>query len=175
MSALRDLRPAEKHPFGGDRKFPAFCRNCGNPEVILTEIEYVAEIRHDGHVCSITVPDLEISVCRVCGEKVFDEHVDRQINKALRPHLNLFTPSQIYAELGSLAISEQELAQRIGVPDETLSRWLNDIRIQPRAMDKLLRLFFALPNVRAALDGGRQDPLFGVTVNSTATSSRLAR
>ncbi len=36
--------------------------------------------------------------------------------------------------------------------------------IQPRAMDNLLRVYFAVPEARAVLRGPEQDPELGTTV-----------
>jgi len=63
--------------------------------------------------------------------------------------------------IGQLGLKQQALAERLGVAPETISRWVNGALIQSRAMDNLLRLYFALPEVRAVLQGTRQDPNLG--------------
>ncbi|MBI3468595.1 MAG: transposase [Planctomycetes bacterium] len=45
----------------------------------------------------------------------------------------------------------KEAARQLGIAEATLSRWLNETQIQSRAMDNLLRVFFAFPEVRRAL------------------------
>jgi transcriptional regulator with XRE-family HTH domain len=57
------------------------------------------------------------------------------------------------------------LAERLGVAEETISRWETGALIQSRAMDNLLRVYFANADVRAALVGGEQDPSLGATVD----------
>ncbi len=54
----------------------------------MTAVSYDAEARHDGHLYAFTIPRLEVPICRVCGQKVFTEKVDEQINAALRSHLH---------------------------------------------------------------------------------------
>ena len=49
----------------------------------------------------------------------------------------------------------------MGIAEATLSRWLSETQIQSRAMDNLLRVFFAFPEVRMALSGNVQDPYLG--------------
>ncbi len=61
-----------------------------------------------------------------------------------------------------LGLKQQELAQRLGVAAETISRWVTGAVIQSRAMDNLMRLFFALPEVRNVLRGTSQDPHLGI-------------
>lgn len=55
----------------------------------MTAVSYDAEARHDGQLYAFTIPQLEVPICRVCGQKVFTEKVDDQINAALRSHLHL--------------------------------------------------------------------------------------
>ena len=128
---------------------------------MLKAIPYDAEVRHDGRLYKFAVPKLQIPVCRACGEKVFTEQVDDQINVALRLHLHLLAPADMRAALERIGLTQREAADRIGVAEATLSRWMNDTQIQSRAMDNLLRVFFAFPHVRKALSGDSQDPQLG--------------
>jgi len=53
-------------------------------------------------------------------------------------------------------MTQKEAAERLGIAEATLSRWLTDTQIQSRALDNLLRVFFAFPVVREALHGASQ-------------------
>src|SRR5438876_10765051 len=88
-----------KRPFAAERPFPWRCSHCGKNQVFLTTLSYDAEVRHDGRLYAFQVPNLDIPVCRACGEKVFTEKVDGQINAALRLHLRLLTPDELRAAL----------------------------------------------------------------------------
>src|SRR5262249_22746459 len=88
--------------------------------------------------------------------------VDDQINAALRSHLHLLTPEDMRKALERIGMTQKEAADRLGIAEATLSRWLNETQIQSRAMDNLLRVFFAFPQVRTALNGDAQDPQLGV-------------
>ena len=167
-----------KRPFGAARPFPWHCRHCGKSEVAMTKMSYDAEIRHDGTLYAFTTPRLEIPVCRACGEKVFTEKVDDQINAALRAHLHLLTPEEMRAALARINMTQKEAAERLGIAEATLSRWLTETQIQSRAMDNLLRVFFAFPQVRTALNGEAQDPNLGaadITGKGPAHSARAAK
>ncbi|MGM0489535.1 MAG: type II TA system antitoxin MqsA family protein [Planctomycetota bacterium] len=146
-----------------ERPFPWRCRHCGKQEVFLQTMEYEAEIRHDGRLHSFTIPALELPVCQACGEKVFTEKVDAQENEAFRTHLKLLSPAQIRDGIKRIGMSQRDAAARLGVAEATLSRWLNETQIQSRAMDNLLRAFFAFPQLRSALCGESQDPEFGLS------------
>ena len=150
-----------KRPRNAERPFPWRCRHCGQDKVELTTISYDTEVKHDGRLHLFTVPKLTLPVCRACGEKVFTEKVDDQINAALRSHLRFLTPDAMRAALDRLQMSQKEVAERLGIAEATLSRWLNETQIQTRAMDNLLRVFFAFPEVRSALSGEAQDARLG--------------
>ena len=127
----------------------------------MTTTRYDAQIRHDGRLHIITIPRLAVPACEACGEKVFTEKVDDQIQTALRSHLKLLTPAEMRAALDRINLTQKQAAARMGIAEATLSRWLNEAQIQSRAMDNLLRVFFAFPNVRTVLSGDAQDPQLG--------------
>jgi DNA-binding transcriptional regulator YiaG len=95
--------------------------------------------------------------------------VDEQITEAFRMQLRLLNPAQIWKGRKELGLHHYELAERLGVAEATISRWETGTLIQSRAMDNLLRAYFALPEVRAALRGAGQDPNFGIEVVSQPT------
>lgn len=153
MSMHAEREQTAKRPVNAERPFPWRCRQCGKLEVDLQTLNHDAEVRYDGRLCTVSVPRLEIPVCRACGAKVFTEKVDQQINAALRSQLHLLGPEEIRQALDRVGMSPREAAQRLGIEEATLSCWLNDTQIQSRAMDNFLRVFFDMPAVRAALLG----------------------
>lgn len=161
-----------KQPLQSERPFPRRCRNCGKQEVRMAKTEYEAEVRHDGRLYTFTIPDLELPVCTACGERVFTEKVDVQVNDALRVHLNLLTPTQIRDAIKRVDMSQKGVASRLGIAEATLSRWLNETQIQSRALDNLLRVFFAFPQLRIALCGETQDPDLGLSDVALGGDSR---
>jgi DNA-binding transcriptional regulator YiaG len=134
----------------------------------MTTVEYPAEVRHDGRLHQFIIPELKIPCCRACGKKVFTGDVDAQVNAALRAHLKLLTPAQISDAIAALGITQKDFAQRLGIAEATLSRWLTETQIQSRALDNLLRIFFAFPDVRDELCGEPQDPHLGTMLVSDA-------
>jgi len=124
-------------------------------------MDYTAKVKHDGIVYELQLPSLEIPRCQTCGETYTTTAVDEQVSDALRTRLHLLTPVQIRKGIERLGLNQKELAERLGVAAETISRWVNGALIQSRAMDNLLRLFFALPEVRQVLQGTGQDPNLG--------------
>ena len=137
----------------------------------MATTEYEAEVRHDGRLHAFTVPDLKLPVCQACGERLFTDEADDQIDAALLAHLNLLTPAQIRDGIKRVGMSQREAAKRLGIAEATLSRWLNDVQIQSRAMDNLLRAFFAFPQLRAALCGETQDRELGLSDDARADDS----
>jgi putative zinc finger/helix-turn-helix YgiT family protein len=163
MSMRAKQAKESKRPFGAERPFPWRCGHCGKDQVFMATMNYSASVKHDGLLHEFQVPNLEIPVCKACGEKVFTEKADDQINAALRSHLRLLTPQEICAALERVAMTQKEASERLGIAEATMSRWLNEAQIQSRAMDNLLRVFFAFPEVRAALNGAAQETQLGVS------------
>ena len=148
------------------KPFPWRCPSCGLKEVRPSVAPYAAEVKHDGRVHEVAIDRLEIPTCQSCGEKVFSKHVDDQISQALRRQLRLLSPNEIRSALRTLGMSQKELARRLGVAEATLSRWATGTVIQSRAMDNLLRVYFALPEVRNALTGEQQSSGLGLPAHS---------
>lgn len=144
-----------------DRPFPWPCGNCLKGEVYPETMPYATEVKHDGQLYHLEIAELRIPKCRACGELVFSNSVDDQIIQALRSHVRLLTPEQIRGGRKSLGLKCKELAERLGVAAATISRWEKGRLIQSRAMDNYLRVYFAVPEVRAVLQGTRQDPNLG--------------
>ena len=128
----------------------------------MATTDYQAEVRHDGRLYAFTVPNLQLPICQACGEKIFTEDTDRQVQAALRSHLGLLTPNQILGAIERVSMSQKDVANGLGIAEETLSRWLNETQIQSRAMDHLLRAFFAFPQVRLAFCVEVQNPWLGI-------------
>jgi putative zinc finger/helix-turn-helix YgiT family protein len=140
------------------RPFPWQCPTCLKREVFPTEIPYSAEIKHDGALHTIHVSHLAIPKCTACGELIFSDWADDQVSAALRLHLHLLTPGQIGAGREGLSLEPRQLAEQLGVAEETLARWESGALIQSRAMDNLLRIYFNFPDVRSALGSGSLHP-----------------
>ena len=147
-----------------EKPFPRRCPECGKTEVQPATIVYDAEVKHDGRLYALHVPRLQVNKCGACGEVLFGNVADDQISQALREHLALLSPEQIRDSLSTLGLRQKDLAERIGVAAETISRWMSGTQIQSRAMDNLMRLFFAFDTVRAALPATHPDKNLGVNV-----------
>ncbi len=110
---------------------------------------------HDGRTYSVEVPDLAAARCENCGELVLDDAANEQISLAFRQRLGLLTPQEIRGKRESLGLTQKQLASRLGIADATLSRWETGGQIQQRALDKLMRLYFSMSEVRDATGGRR--------------------
>jgi putative zinc finger/helix-turn-helix YgiT family protein len=148
------------------KPFPWQCPECGQKEVRPATVPHVSQIRHDGRLYTVELPALRVPRCKSCGELIFDIDADEQIHQALREQLGLLSPEQIRGNREELGVSQRELAEQLGVAVETISRWENGVLIQTRAMDRYLRLYFGVPQVRAALVGSASLPSLGTHVQA---------
>lgn len=131
--------------------YPRFCSVCGQTTVRSTEISHDAEVKHDGRLYRFPIPRLTVDKCQACGEQFFTNCTDEQISTALRDFLGMLQPQDIRQRLSELKMTQQRFAERLGVAPETVSRWLNGLSIQTRALDNLMRVFFGFAAVRDAL------------------------
>ncbi len=127
------------------RPFPWLCSDCFRPAVFPVIIPYTAKVKHDGVIHELHLLALEVARCQKCGQVVITSAADEQINDALRSHFQLLTPAQIRSGTEKLGLRHRELAERLGVASETISRWVEGALIQPQAMDGRLRLLFGPP------------------------------
>jgi putative zinc finger/helix-turn-helix YgiT family protein len=143
-------RPAQAGK-AAEKPFPRRCPECGKAEVRPATIAYDAEVKHDGRLYRFHIARLPVNKCGTCGEVLFGAATDDRLSRGLREHLALLSPEQIRDGLTALGLQQKEFAEQIGVAAETISRWLSGTHIQSRAMDNLMRLFFAFDNVRLTL------------------------
>lgn len=146
------------------KPFPWECPKCLMREVALRKIDFSLPVKYEGRLHAVDVPALGVPVCAACGERVFTSETDDQIDTAVRKQLHLLTREQIEESIRKLGMRQNEFAACLGIAEETVSRWINGSMLQTRAMDNLLRAYFALPQLRAALKGPNQAPDFGVSV-----------
>lgn len=151
------------------KRFPIRCIKCGWLEVRPAKVAYEVEKNHDGRPYTLSIPQLSVNKCSNCGEIYFGDDAAEQISAALRKHLRLLTPEQIRRNLETLGLSQKEAAERLGIAPETLSRWLTGAMIQSRAMDNLMRAYFACPEMRENLIGNATDEQFGASVVTPAS------
>jgi putative zinc finger/helix-turn-helix YgiT family protein len=127
------------------------CGKCRKLAVALATVPYRVQVDHDGRKYDVTIPALEVSQCANCGTIKIDAAAEKAIDDAFRREAGLLTPEQIRAGRQRLGLTQQDLADHLGVAVSTLSRWENGVQVQQRSLDLFLRLFFVLPDVRAAL------------------------
>ena len=142
-------------------EFTRKCPKCRQAGVTAVTERYAAELDHDGRTYSVTVPDLVVSVCGNCGNRVFDDAANERLTDALRAAAGLLGPEQIRASREALNLTQRQLAALLGIAEGTISRWENGVQIQQRFHDRMLRAFFALPELRdylarpgSSVDGG---------------------
>jgi putative zinc finger/helix-turn-helix YgiT family protein len=151
------------------KPFPWKCRTCRKVAVAQVTIPYTTEVQHDGRTYSVQLPALEVLRCSECGAIVLDDAANARISEAFRYEAGLLTPAQIRQQREALGLTQKRLACLLDVSESTLSRWETGIQIQQRAMDKLLRAFFDLPEFRRYL-GFHEREAPGVQAASKTTT-----
>jgi putative zinc finger/helix-turn-helix YgiT family protein len=133
------------------REFSSKCSQCRQRAVVLATVPYTVQVDHDGRKYTVTIPEFVVPRCANCGNVVLDEEANRAISAAFRKQAGLLAPEEIRQQRLALGLTQQELADRLGVAESTLSRWETGAQIQQRPFDRFLRAFFVLPELRNAL------------------------
>jgi len=121
----------------GDKPFPWRCFSCGKKSVELAVVNHTANVKHDGLIFAVTLPNLSIPKCTECGELTFTPQADAQISDALRRTQGLLQPSEIRAKRNALNLRQSDLSKFLRIAEATISRWETGALIQSKVMDCL--------------------------------------
>ncbi len=149
--------------------FPLRCPECGATEVYREVINYETGFKYEGHLHKFEVQGISVNKCRACGELSLPNAALDEITEAFRTHAGLLTAQHIRDELQKLELTQKDFAELLGVAPETVSRWLTNVQIQTRSLDRLMRLFFKSPEFRkdlAEMNCGNANQAEGVAAGS---------
>jgi len=135
----------------GERIFSRKCGKCRQRAVELATVPYETHVEFDGRNYLVSLPALSVPRCGNCGDISIDEGADQQISDAFRRVAQLLSPEQIKEGRQQLGLTEQKLADLLGVAVSTLAQWESGGRVQQRPLDGLLRAIFDLPELRRYL------------------------
>jgi len=134
------------------KSFPWKCPTCHvravNPSTLPS---YSDDLEHDGRKYLVTVLDLKVLQCEHCREIILDDDAQDRLTDALRAEAGLLKPGEILKKREDLKLTQRHLASLIGVSEASICRWETGAQIQQRVMDKFLRGFFEVPELRRFL------------------------
>lgn len=128
-----------------DKPFPWTCGNCAQKRVEPVVGDYETDIKHDGTLHHIVLPQIEIPTCQNCGTVHTSIDIGAKVTKALREKVGLLFPEEIKQQRTALNLNQEQLGECIGAAKESISRWETGALIQSVSTDKLLRMFFKHP------------------------------
>jgi putative zinc finger/helix-turn-helix YgiT family protein len=88
----------------------------------------------------ILVSDAEWEECEECGERVIAHALDQAIEQEARRRRGLLAPQEIKAVRERTGLSQEAMAQLIGVGAKSYTRWETGKSIQNKSNDNLIRL-----------------------------------
>jgi putative zinc finger/helix-turn-helix YgiT family protein len=134
------------------KPFPWKCGVCRERGLAPAVIDYETEVTHDGQTYKLRLAALNVFRCGLCGTIVLDDEADKKVSDALRLEAGLLSPEEIRRGRESLHLTQKQLAQYLQVGESTLSRWETGGQIQQRSLDRLMRLYFQVPEARRFLE-----------------------
>jgi putative zinc finger/helix-turn-helix YgiT family protein len=145
------------------------CHVCRQKSLRREKRPFEYEVSHDGRPpVRIRIPDLEVIVCT--NPDCHPEHPDDatieddaaiwRITVETYRQLGLLTPQEIKAGRERLGLSQQGLAELLGLGGNSLSRWEKGRVYQSRSSDRLLRIVFEVPEALGHLKQNRRGEAF---------------
>lgn len=119
------------------------CVSCRNG--ICTKSTYPATgtVKWENQNIQYNIPELPCYKCGSCHEVYLSSGDDYPIFDQVRAKLGLLLASEIRQNLDALGWTQNELAEKIGTTEETVSRWCTNDKIQSLMADQALRTLFA--------------------------------
>ncbi|MCL4197720.1 MAG: hypothetical protein KJZ69_09545 [Phycisphaerales bacterium] len=156
-----------------DRPYPRKCFACRQRAVDRVYEPRTVTAKYDGRSYTLEIARFPIDRCRHCGEEALTNAADDAINRALRETLHLLEPDQLVANCQAIGLSRRELARDIGFAEESVSRWVNGAVLQSRPYDRILRAYFALPELRNFLRALNDNPALGTVAVADQEDSTI--
>jgi len=126
------------------------CQECKRGDIYEVVLPtFTSDRNYEGSLRSVTAHNVPAFRCDSCGHLLFDFRADDLLSAALRSHLGLMQPEEIFSKRRARRLTQRSLAEATGIAEETINRWERGHRIQSRAHDKLLRAFFKVPGLFA--------------------------
>jgi putative zinc finger/helix-turn-helix YgiT family protein len=83
---------------------------------------------------------------------LLNDEACKKISDALRAAAGLLAPEEIRRGREKFGLTQKQLAHYLQVGESTLARWETGGQIQQRAMDRLLRIYFQVPEARRFIE-----------------------
>jgi putative zinc finger/helix-turn-helix YgiT family protein len=134
------------------KPFPWKCGTCRQRGLVPAVIDYQTELTYDGCTYQLNLPALKVFRCEICGAIVLNDEADKKISTALRSAAGLLSPEEIRRGRENLGLTQKQLAHYLQVGEATLARWETGGQLPSRAMDRLLRIYFQVPEARQFIE-----------------------
>jgi HTH-type transcriptional regulator/antitoxin MqsA len=104
----------------------------------------------------VEIPNAVWRECAACGEQIIGHELDRAIDDQARRRQGLLTPAEIKAVREQTGLSQEAMAQLLGVGDKTYTRWETGKSFQNKSSDNLIRLVDRNAGLFAQLEAQRR-------------------
>jgi len=105
---------------------------------------------------TIVIENAAWQECSQCGETLIPHALDQALDDVARKRRGLLTPIEIKQVRERTGLSQEAMAQLLGVGEKTYTRWETGKSIQNKANDTLVRLVDQDPRVFPELDAQRK-------------------
>ena len=118
------------------------CPCCEKGLLALCQVDYVATPQNE---TPITVKDVWVEKCPVCGEMVFPSESSDYIASVIAEETEQLTPVQLKEIRERLGVGQTKMSDILGLGDRTYHRWENGTQYPSRSMCYYIRTLGRFP------------------------------
>ncbi|RMF01044.1 MAG: ImmA/IrrE family metallo-endopeptidase [Alphaproteobacteria bacterium] len=93
--------------------------------------------------------------CENCGEQILPPELGRRLNELRYSRLGLLPPARIREIRETAGLTQEQMAQRLGVGAKTYTRWESGRSVHNKSSDNLIRLMDQAPDVLSRIEAQR--------------------
>ncbi|MBO6514246.1 MAG: helix-turn-helix domain-containing protein [Phycisphaerales bacterium] len=150
---------------------PSRCPSCLANAMQQARTTVTSVVKYESAKHTVVAENCPVFVCGDCGEQLYYSETFEIIDRQFRSNIGILLAEEIKKNRNALGLTQVELAAKIRISPESISRWEKGHIRQSRSSDLLLRLFFGLPDVRTCVHAAASDFNFGREVVHASSES----
>ena len=131
------------------------CPACGETALETLQGQFTFDPPPEVPGGPMVVPEAQWLECSSCGKRILPHDLVRQIELMRYDRLGLLRPSQIKATREKAGLTQEAMADWLGVGAKTYTRWESGRSYHNRSSDNLIRLFDQNPELLARIQAQR--------------------
>ncbi len=124
------------------KPYPHLCPECGKISVYQELADHV-HYSHDGLPCDFVIHDTPVNKCTECQATWIPRDTLDLLTEKCREHSGLLTASYMKDRMKQLKLTDMDLSSFVCVSVNVIQSWLDNVSVQDKVSDNLLREILA--------------------------------